>query len=124
MVPILLGRGNGATWSNSLDYRRRLRADTELRLSGGFTVGNGTHMNSFYGVPLSARTADRPEYRPGGGVKDVGAGIGFISALGTSWIAFGGVSYTRLLGDAQDSPLTRQNHDVSATVGLAWKCCR
>jgi outer membrane protein len=119
----LLGRGNGATWSNSLDYRRRLGVDTELRLGTGFTFGNATHQNSFYGVPMSASTVDRPEYLPGAGLKDAGVALGLTSALGPRWLAFGGVSYTRLLGGTLDSPLTRQNHDVAATVGLAWKCC-
>ena len=120
----LLGRGNGATWSNTLDYRHRLGGETELRLSTGFTLGNATHLNSFYGVPLSAENADRPAYRPGGGFKDVGVGAGLTSAFGSHWIAFGGLSYTRLLGATLDSPLTLQNHDVAATVGVAWKCCR
>jgi outer membrane scaffolding protein for murein synthesis (MipA/OmpV family) len=120
----LLGRDNGASWSNSLDYRRRLRAGTELRLGLGVTFGNATHMNSFYGVPLSARTADRPYYRPGSGLKDAGLGVGFTSALTSHWIAFGGVSYTRLLDGAADSPLTKQRYDTAATLGIAWKCCR
>lgn len=119
----LLGRGNGATWSNSLDYRRRLGSETEFRLGAGFTLGNATHMNSFYGVPLSAQTPERPAYQPGAGLKGAGIGLGLTSALSSRWIAFGGVSYNRLLGHTLDSPLTRQNYDLAATVGIAWKCC-
>ena len=120
----LLGRGNGTTWSNSVDYRQRLGRDTEWRMGIGFTIGNASHMNSFYGVPLSAQTPDRPAYQPGAGLKGAGVGVGFTSALSSRWIAFGGVSYNLLLGKAADSPLTRQNHDLAATVGVAWRCCR
>ncbi len=119
----LLGRGNGTTWSNSIDYRHRLGRNTEFRMGTGFTLGNASHMNSFYGVPLSAQTPDRPAYQPGAGLKGAGIGVGLTSALGSRWIAFGGVSYNWLLGKAADSPLSRQNHDLAATVGVAWRCC-
>ena len=119
----LLGRGNGTTWSNSIDYRRWVGKQTEWRLGAGFTLGNATHMNAFYGVPLSAATPERPAYQAGAGLKGAGIGMGLTSALTSHWIAFGGVSYNRLLGQAVDSPLTKQNYDVAATVGIAWKCC-
>ena len=119
----LLGRGNGTTWSNSVDYRQRLGGETEFRLGAGFTIGNASHMNSFYGVPLAAQTPDRAAYQPGAGLKGAGVGVGLTSALSSRWIAFGGVSYNRLLGKAVDSPLTRQNYDLAATVGVAWRCC-
>jgi outer membrane protein len=72
----------------------------------------------------SAGTERRPAYSAGSGLKDAGVSIGLTTAIHPSWIAFGGLSYTRLLGEAADSPLARKQSDVAATLGIAWRCCR
>ncbi|MGE0801117.1 MAG: MipA/OmpV family protein [Lautropia sp.] len=120
----LLGRGTGLFATTGIDYRHRLAARTELQAGVGFTVANATHMNSYYGVPESARTATRPVYAPGAGLKDAGVGLTLTTALESRWVAFGSLRYTRLLGDAASSPLALRRSDVSATIGLAWRCCR
>jgi outer membrane protein len=120
----VLGRGNGLFLSNGADWRHRLTGGSEFRFGVGFTIANAAHMNSYYGVPEAAGTELRPAYSAGAGLKDAGVSIGLTKAIFPSWIAFGGLSYTRLLGDAVDSPLAHRQSDVAATVGIAWRCCR
>jgi outer membrane protein len=117
----LLGRDNGLFLSSGVDWRHRLTGSTEFRFGAGFTVANAVHMNSYYGVPDSAGTERRPAYSAGASLKDAGVSIGLTTAISPSWIAFGGVSYTRLLGDAADSPLAHKQSDFAGTLGIAWR---
>jgi outer membrane protein len=117
----LLGRGTGLFLSSGADWRHRLTGSTEFRFGAGFTVANAVHMSSYYGVPESAGTERRPAYAAGAGLKDAGVSIGLTTAISPSWIAFGGLSYTRLLGDAADSPLAHKQSDFAGTLGIAWR---
>jgi outer membrane scaffolding protein for murein synthesis (MipA/OmpV family) len=120
----LLGRGTGLFATTGLTWRHPVAVGTELQVGAGFTVANATHLDSYYGVPDSARTATRPAYSASAGLKDAGVGITLTSALASRWVAFAGLRYTRLLGSAADSPLVPDPSDVAATVGIAWRCCR
>ena len=117
----VLGRGSGLLWTQGVDYHHRLRPDTELRVGMGITVGNATHLRSYYGVPESAVTATRPAYEPGAGLKDAAVTANLTHALTPGWIAFGGLTYARLLGPAADSPLAFRKDNVAVMIGLAWR---
>ena len=117
----LLGRGSGLTWTNSADYRYRLSPDSELRAAAGLTYGNATHLNSYYGVPLQSVTPTRAFYVPGAGLREGVVGLTLTAALSHQWIAFGNLSYTRLLGPAADSPLAFRKDNTAAIVGIGWR---
>jgi len=89
-------------------------AETRLsnRLSANLAVAaawtDDKYVGSYFGVtPEQSVLSGLPAYTPGSGFKDVGTTLGLSYALSEHWIAsaFGG--YTRLLGDAADSPLVR-----------------
>lgn len=120
----LLGRQNGATLSAGLGYTDRLNARTEWTAGIGVGWANATHMQSMFGVPAGAATAQRPAYETGAGIKDIGVGVGIKTALNKNWIAFANTSYARLLGAAADSPLTTGNGSLSATIGIGYRCCK
>ena len=52
------------------------------------------------------------------------AGVDVMVALSRHWVAVGGVSMSQLQGDARRSPLTVKPLGYSASVGLAYRCCR
>lgn len=120
----LLGRGNGVVLTPGIDYRTRLGPTTEFTAGVGLGIASATHMMNFHGVPVDATTAVRPAYRPGSGLRDAGIGLGLMTTLTPSWVAYGQIGYSRLLGPAADSPLTLRAGSVTATIGLAWRCCR
>ena len=120
----LLGRGNGNSLAVGVGYGVRMTPSTEITLGSGVAMGNRTHMQALFGVPESASTAQRPVYEPGAGLKDVSVGAGFTTELARNWIAFGGLGAGYLIGPAVDSPLTRTRTNVSATIGIGWRCCR
>ena len=80
-------------------------------------------MQSYFGVPEGVLQPRLAAFAPGGGLRDVHTGIGLMTAITPSWIAFGGLGYSILLGNAADSPLTKSRNDWSASAGLAWRCC-
>jgi len=54
-------------------------------------------------------------------LQQVHANVGFRTELSKEWFALGGISASRLMGPAADSPLTTQRNGVTASVGLAWR---
>ncbi|MGH6626658.1 MAG: MipA/OmpV family protein [Burkholderiaceae bacterium] len=120
----LLGRDGGATASTSIGYRDRLTPRTEWSASVGLGWADGQHMRIYYGVSAaSAASTGYAAFAPGAGLTNAHLGLGITSALNKRWIAFAGLGFSRLLGDAAASPLTRQASSVRATVGLAYRCC-
>lgn len=121
----LLGRDGGATASTDLNYRDRLTPSTEWTVSAGLGWADGQHMRTFYGVSeASAARTSFAAFAPGAGLTNAHLGLGITSALNKHWILFGGLGFSRLLGDAAASPLTRQASSVRATIGLAYRCCQ
>jgi outer membrane protein len=120
----LLGRGGGALASLDLGYRARLTETTQWSTGVGLAFGNSRYMQSYFGVPDGALRPPRlPSFAPGAGARDVHTGIGLMTTITPRWVAFGGIGYSVLLGNAAASPLTRNRSDGSAAVGLAWRCC-
>ena len=120
----LLGRAGGALGALDLGYRDRLSDAVHWSAGAGLAFGDGRYMGSYFGVPAGAlRLPDRPAFAPGAGLRDVHSGVGLMAALAPSWVAFGGIGYSTLLGDAAASPLTKSRSSWSASLGLAWRCC-
>lgn len=120
----LLGRDGGALASLDLGYRARLTETTQWSTGVGLAFGNSRYMQSYFGVPEGALRPPRlPSFSPGAGARDVHTGIGLMTTITPRWVAFGGIGYSVLLGDAAASPLTKSRSDWSAAVGLAWRCC-
>ena len=74
-------------------------------------------------TPASATTSGLAAYDPGGGVQSVGVTAGYHRMLGKNWgIALYG-RYDRLVGDAADSPITRElgsRSQPSAGIALSY----
>lgn len=120
----LLNRGGGAFVNLDFGYHDRLGPNTTWSTGAGVTLADATRMRTFYGIePADAPRAGLPAYRPGGGLQDVHAGIGMTTALTKRWIAFANMGVARLVGDAAASPLTDRTTSVSASAGIAWRCC-
>jgi len=120
----VLSRGSGLTLSVGLGHSKYLNRRTIWNTGIGLTYGNATHMQSYLGVPLDTATATRAVYQSDAGIKDLSVGTGFMTALSPRWIAFGQLGYSRLLGQAADSPLTTGRNNISATVGIGYRCCK
>lgn len=110
----------------------KLGASTKIELSPTlkFTAGVGTtyssddYMDNFFGVS-SAQTASSSAglatYNPSAGFKDVNFSVGSDIAIGSNWTMKLGGRYSRLIGDAGNSPVVESKDQFTGTVGLIFK---
>jgi outer membrane protein len=75
-------------------------------LATSVSYGSGSYMNTYFGVSNSdARRSGLPTFNANGGVKDFWIGPYFLFSLSREWHLGVGGFYSRLLGDAADSPV-------------------
>jgi outer membrane scaffolding protein for murein synthesis (MipA/OmpV family) len=118
----VLGRGGGTVATADIGYREPMSPVTEWYAGVGVAWADARYMNSYYGVPAESTAATGyAAYSPGAGPMNLRAGVGFITALTSRWILFGGAGATQLLGYAANSPLTTRRLTTSATLGLAYR---
>ncbi len=97
-----------------------------LTLSIGATVtyGSGDYMQTYFGVDSNnAARSGLSQFSAGSGLRDVRFPIMAIYSLSPNWHLSGGLVYSRLLGDASDSPLVddRGSSDqLYAGLGVAY----
>lgn len=123
----ILGRDGGAQLSTSLSYTLPLTQQTRLAVGAGASFGDSTYLRTRFGVPAvagGAGAAHLPAYQPSGGLYSVDLGAEVMTALNRHWVVWGGVGASQIQGDARRSPLTVQPTSYSASLGLAYRCCR
>ena len=108
----------------SADYIARQGDDWLFSIGPRVTLGDANYHRAYFGVtPASATTSGLAAYDPGGGVQSVGVTAGYHRMLGKNWgIALYG-RYDRLVGDAADSPITRElgsRSQPSAGIALSY----
>lgn len=98
-----------------------------LSFNAGVTLADARYNRALFGVtPEQARavattTLPQQPYAPGGGIKDVHAGVRWNWALTPSWMATSGLYAARLAGDAKASPLVVRPTVVTAWSALAYR---
>lgn len=86
------------------------------------TYGDEKYTESFYGVSASqaANSATYSQYDTDGGFENYGVELEANYKITQNWSAITSASYTRLLGDAKDSPIVDNKGFFGASVGLAY----
>ena len=82
-----------------------------VTLGGGaaFTYGSSNYMDEYFGVTTSdALATGLPVYQAGAGVRDVRGWVAALLHLSPQWHLGAGVMYSRLVGDAADSPIVAE----------------
>lgn len=84
------------------------------------SVVNADTMQAFFGVTAAqAAASGYAPYRPQAGVRDLRANVALPYQVMPRWSMTAAVSVDTLVGDARDSPLTRDASTVSGV--LAWR---
>lgn len=118
----ILGHHGGMTFDTDLGWRFYRSKTLEWTGGIGLSGGNAQNLRSYFGVPESAAAASgKPAYAPGGGLRDIHAGAGFVRPLDPHWLLYGSAGASHPLGPVADSPLAGRRVGVSAAVGLAWR---
>ena len=113
--------GNRQGTLATLSLAARWQATPQLLLTAGpsITWANGQYMQTFFGIDEEqALHSGLPQYRPGGGVANIGLRVGANYRFNQHW-GFGvSASTAQLQGDAKDSPIT-QDKTQSTIVAFA-----
>jgi MipA family protein len=110
----------------------RFRVDAEVPVSPGFKLlaGVGTNyatnrfMDKNFGVSASQTAtslAGLPAYNPGADFKDVFVGAGLEMDLSERWTARLYGEYSRLIGDAADSPLIETEDQFFGLLAISYQ---
>lgn len=86
------------------------------------TYADEKYTQSFYGVSASqaANSATYSQYDADAGFENYGVELEANYKITQNWSAITSASYTRLLGDAKDSPIVDDEGFFSVSVGLAY----
>lgn len=96
----------------SAGYRVRIERNTRMVFLAVGTWADDQFMDTYFSVDSdNAGNSGLPEYKAGAGIKDVGIVVALKYNINWHWGITGIWKYTRLLGDAADSPLVDQRGD-------------
>jgi MipA family protein len=92
-----------------------------VRFGAGLTWADKRYMQAYFGVtPAQALSTGFPAYAPRAGLRKFEASVGAEYAFANDWKLQGTLVFTRLTGDAEDSPLVARKSSPSASVGVAY----
>lgn len=87
----------------------------------GTLWGDSNFNGTYFGVRTAQALATRPAYSAGSGFVNYNAGANLMYLFDRNWFARGDVRMERLVGDAEDSPITRENTSVTGMLGLGYR---
>ncbi|MDX2203155.1 MAG: MipA/OmpV family protein [Hyphomicrobiaceae bacterium] len=114
------GEDTGGVVRLLAEHTSRLNSATTLTASVATNIASKDYMQTYFGV-TPAQAGLLPVYSPDAGFKDVSAGLTASIDLDPRWTLYLTGKYTRLLGDAADSPITETPNQLFAGAGLSYK---
>ncbi len=117
------GKGHGGTL---LDLGAYIPFEVVAGLGTGVSIGatyaDKNYTQSYFGVtPVQAGRTNFAVYTPGAGFKSASLGVDASYSLTKNWIVNGGVTASRLLGDAANSPIVQRKNNVNAVLLFGYK---
>ncbi len=84
-----------------------------VRLGVETSWADSSYMETYFGVDNNnVGTSGLPFYKPDSGFKDASLSLTGVYFFNKTWAVAGVASYTRMLDDAEDSPLVEGNQGV------------
>jgi MipA family protein len=111
---------DGLTGTAQISYAAYRSRRLFVNVDAQANYADKKYMRAYFGVtPQEALRSGLDAYRPGAGIRDVGAGVtaGYQFNQRLGLIARAGAN--RYLDDAKDSPITKEGSKVQAVGGLA-----
>lgn len=102
------------------EHSSRLSQRVTLTASLSTSIASKDYMQSYFGV-TPAQSGLLPVYSPSAGFKDVTGGLTAAIELDPRWTLHLVGRYTRLVGDAADSPIIDTPNQFVAGAGLSYK---
>lgn len=116
----LTGDDTGLILRLATGAERRVAPHLLVKAEASLDIADDTYMQSFFGVTAlqSARSGLRT-FDAGAGAKSASATVWTEYALDADWTLYASAGYTRLLGDAADSPIVESADRFDAKLGLS-----
>lgn len=113
-------------------YQLKLGAATEFDVSEtvkittgiGSTYSSDEYMDNFFGISsaqAASSTAGLTAFNPGAGFKDINFNLGTEVAINDKWKLNVGAGYSRLIGDAANSPVVETKDQFSGSVSFIYR---
>ncbi|MGR3540777.1 MAG: MipA/OmpV family protein [Hasllibacter sp.] len=98
-----------------------VQANERLTVTYGprLSLGDSDYAGTYFGVtPAGSAASGLSSFDAGGGLLGAGVEVVGTYALDENWALEGAVGYERLLNDAADSPITRDEEQFSVRLGV------
>ena len=116
----VLRKVGGVNFDAGVQREWLLAPGQRVVLGAGLSAADRTYMQAWHGVTVQqAQHALYAPYQASAGLRGVFASATYRHEVDHSWAAFAGVSHSRLVGSAAQSPLTRQSQETSWQAGVA-----
>jgi outer membrane scaffolding protein for murein synthesis (MipA/OmpV family) len=106
------------------EVERPIRDHVTLTARVGTNYADGEYMQNYFGVSAAQSlnsVAGLPAFDADAGFKDVFGEVGLKAELNARWSAQAMVRYSRLIGDAADSPVVESENQFIGLFGLSYK---
>lgn len=106
------------------DLTARYRATDKLTLSAGpgITWASDDYMMTFFGItPKQSANSSLPAYGAHGGVHALRFGVSAVYRIDPQWNLGGRIGTSRLRGDAEQSPITRDRTQNLAAIFVSYR---
>lgn len=112
----------GFTFGGDIGYRFPISRRLFLRPSVNAVYASGENMDAFFGVSAAqSASSGLAEFDPDSGIKSVGASLGTFYQFTENWGGQALLAYERLVGDAADSPIVKDEDQYRAFLGLVYR---
>jgi outer membrane protein len=115
----------GATVNLSVGYGMPVAQNLRLRANLDTAWASTAYMSTYYGIDAKqSANSGIAQYAAGSGFKQVGASLSADYAISQEWGGFASLRYTRLIGNAADSPIVAalgSRDQVATTVGIKYR---
>jgi outer membrane scaffolding protein for murein synthesis (MipA/OmpV family) len=100
------GNSDGTLFYLNGRYMIPVNDTFEMAVGAYTTWASNDYMETYFGVSApDAASSGLPRYSAGSGLKDAGASLTGHYKFTKTWGVLGNLNYTRMLNDAEDSPL-------------------
>jgi outer membrane scaffolding protein for murein synthesis (MipA/OmpV family) len=112
---------NGLVVDLGAGYATAVAPKWFLSAGAGITLVNADYMQSFFGVTgVQSAASGHRVYTPGAGVRDLRASMALTYSIDQRTAVTTALSSSSLLGDAEDSPLTRKRTSVTGVMAITY----
>ncbi len=115
------GHGTGFQVHLGLGHDLHVADKTILKSSIRTTYASSDYMEEYFGIsPGQSTRSGLPVYDAAGGFKSVGFHMMAIHRLDRHWGILAGAGYDRLVGDAGDSPVVKNENQYGISIGVSY----